>query len=284
MNRPIDRDWGELEATARRLVDDDAADWPEFVQALHRLALPRLRRNWLRLDPGERFELAEDAALNVFVEVLDRLRARQYATLRRFFAEKAQPISPDDADDGGPTRRGSFPAYLKVVLARATIDYQRGDRRYRRAARPAPPDGAATDDPRQEGTWHSFVSAHSRIPAARDPVTLWRTAQQLLDYLDAAHQTAVAHAENGGGNDRAAHIALAEKLSLYRDDEPDWGAARAVLQRGHDFRLAIELEISGCSQDEIGARLNLSRRVTQRVLEVAKQLLRARFAERARIA
>ncbi len=289
--------WRSLEDNAERLSRGETATWPEVIVALQAVALPQLQRNWRRLDPNARCDTAEEAAHDVFVRVLERLRARDYATLRRYFGNE-----PDQAAAGGSrgvmpgehvNQRGSFRAFIRTILARATIDHQRLNGKYRRASRAKRPPDLGDPSRPDHGSWYSFVMHYSGAGAGRDPITLWNTARQMLEYLDHTHQMArdyVAQFVLSSGArrsqqrpERTAYAAVAELLGLSIVETggvsaPDWAAARDLVERGARYRQAIELEMQGHSQTEIARSLGLSRRVTQRMLAVAKRLLQARFA------
>jgi DNA-directed RNA polymerase specialized sigma24 family protein len=264
--------------------------------ALEQVALPLIKRQWLRLDRHQRFEEAEDAARTVLLRMQEKLGRDDHRALKAHFIGP-----PDDGPTGGdttgvahaaPRARGSFEAYLKAILIRATIDYQRGHPHFRRASQAKMPadctetSASATD----RAGWISFVSAHSCIEAIEDPVTLMNTARAMLSYLDEANDIARTLSQAGARPGSAANLEplavceeIARRLALQRPgkggvEEPDVKAARHLLKYGAAYRQAIELHVHGWHQGEIGEALGLTRRVTQRLLVRAQALLRARFA------
>lgn len=289
--------WQVLETRAESMILGDDQAWTGLVTALQEVALPVLRAYWRRLDPKEKHSTCEDAARDVFVRVLERIRSGDYAALRRYFAQ--QPINrgqqqDDSQQEENVSVRGSFTGYMKTILRRATVDYQRLEPRYRRASRAKQAAEKGGVENADQGKWHSFVSAHSRVGAARDPVTMRATAIKMLEYLDTSHDTAIAFVDQMAGTDkqqslealtmRKTHESLAALLGLRvkegpKAGEPDWAAARDVIERGARYREALELEIQGYTQDEIADSLGLTRRKVQTLLERAKNLLRTRFCE-----
>lgn len=287
--------WQSLESSAQRLVQGDEQAWHELVGAMQDVALPVLRAYWRRLDPKEKHSPAEDAARDVFVRVLERMRANNFAALQRYFcSHKIDEGSEDDQPDQGESAetRCSFKGYMRTILRRAAVDYLRLEPRYRRASREKRQSGQDGESKTNKGRWHSFVSAHSRIGAARDPVTLRATAMKMLEYLDTAYETACAYVEQMAATDHAEEATTSRQtydslagligLSVQEGPQkgtPDWAAARDLFKRGEFYRDAIELEIQGYSQEEIAESLGLTRRMAQTLLERAKNLLRLRFCE-----
>jgi DNA-directed RNA polymerase specialized sigma24 family protein len=286
--------WTRAELLAERLARDGGEAWREFVVALHSVAHPILRHEWRRLDRGECYERAEDVAESVFGQVIDKLQREDYRALKAHFRPEALD-SDRVADDGAKAtqrRRGSFKGYMRTILVRAAIDYQRAHPCFRRARSHTdrPP---TSDSPgwvsRDRGGWISFVSVHSDLDAHRDPVTLRLVVEQMLSYLDEASELAKQLCRDARQSDAAHEVygSIARRFGLWRQttgDSPDaaggtdWAAARELVDRGDLYRRAIELEVQGLRQEEIAATLGVSRRVVQKVLDRAKALLRSRFA------
>jgi DNA-directed RNA polymerase specialized sigma24 family protein len=281
---------------ALRLTRGDEEAWHPFFCALEQVALPFLKRQWLRLDGHQRFEEAEDAARTLLLRVQEKLKRDDHRALKAHFASPPGdgPTGRDTtaAAEPAPRARGSFKAYLRAILIRATIDYQRGHPHFRRASQAKvlanrPKTSASAAD---KAGWISFVSAHSGIDASVDPVTLMNTAGAMLSYLDEANEIArslsLAAARDGSTaalKPQAVCEEIARRLALQRPrkggaEEPDVEAARHLLKYGASYRQAIELHVHGWHQGEIGEALGLTRRVTQRLLVRAQAVLRARFA------
>jgi hypothetical protein len=299
MRRARDEAWGAVELLASRLAQGDEAAWHPFLCALEQIAVPILEQQWLRLDRHQRFEEAEDAARSVLLKVQEKLRRENYRAFRTHFARR-QADGPTGKDatgdlDATPRVRGSFKPYLKATLVRATIDYQRCHPHFRRASQAKTLGSRAetSSSGAEQAGWISFVSAHSRVDAVKDPVTLMNTARAMLSYLDEASEIALslslAAAQPGATATETESKAetcqeIARRLNLVKAREgcttvePDVEAVRHLLKHGASYRQAIELHVHGWHQSEIGEALGLTRRVTQRVLVRAQALLRARFA------
>lgn len=285
--------WQVLEISSESLIQGSDQAWPALVTALQEVALPVLRAYWRRLDPKEKHSTGEDAARDIFVRVLERMRSGDFAAIRRYFAPQ-QSQSHGSKNGEEIPERGSFAGYIKTILRRAAVDYQRLEPRYRRASRAKRSTEQSGGDNVDQGKWRSFVSAHSRVGAVRDPVTMRATAIKMLEYLDSVHESAIAfveqmvkaerHNSQRAIAKRRMHESLASLLGLRvktgpKEGELDWAAARDILERGAHYREALELEIQGHTQDEIAEILGLSRRMTQTLLNHAKSLLRIRFCD-----
>lgn len=259
--------WVQLEERARALVASDSPcqHWGEFLALFEGVAIPTLRRQWLRLQPRANQDDLEDTARDLMLRAAEKLHRDDYKVLR-----SADALT-------GARESATLRSFLVTVLARLAIDHQRTHSQYRRPSRAA----AVADDDIVSKRWIELLERHSSVQGQRPPVTRRQQALQLLGFLElqAARATAVFEKSVAGLTGRkrnhaaqCAYRSLATELGV-----DDWTVARHLVERGSLYRKAIELEMRDCTQAEIAKEIGLSRRQTERLLENARTLMRARF-------
>lgn len=153
----------ELEPLVERAVAGDELAWQRLWTAVE----PRLARLLARPHFLGRLAALEDDRRNVVVEVMARLRAKEYHRLRLYLEARRE----------SPSLR--FMTWLRVVAKRVGIDYLRGHPDYIDRRRQP---GASSP-----GGWveQGSMPPDSQLGGERPPVTSRGTAGELLRYADA---------------------------------------------------------------------------------------------------
>lgn len=162
--RPTGMDDDELEPLVERAVLGDELAWQRLWTAVE----PRLGRLLARPHFLGRISTREDDRRNVIVEVMGRLRAKDYHRLRLYL----------DARRESPSLK--FMTWLRVVAKRVGIDYLRGHPDY--IDRRRQPDASSPGAWIEAGT----MPPDSQLGGERPPVTTRGTAGELLRYADGA--------------------------------------------------------------------------------------------------
>jgi DNA-directed RNA polymerase specialized sigma24 family protein len=199
----------DAEELIERILGGDDGAWSRLWQLVEPRLYATLRRPYFLGPLSQR----EDDCRNVVLQVMERLKAGDYARLRTFMAARREKPGL------------VFMAWLLVVAKRVAIDYMRSHEEYvdRRhevgASRP--------------GAWRVIDSwvADSRAPGARPSITAEATAHEILaraGFLPPLQQRTLAAWLAGR---TWAEIAAEEGLASERDAEKALRAALASLRR-----------------------------------------------------
>ena len=153
----------EIEELVAEALSGDEPAWQRLWQQVE----PMLRAMVRRPQVLGRLSRSEDDCRNIVVEVMARLRARQFARLAQYVeARRQHPTLP-------------FLGWLAVVARRVAIDYMRRHDTY--------VDRRHEKDASRPGAWREIeaLPSDSQLPGARPPVTGRGTAHELYAYAGA---------------------------------------------------------------------------------------------------
>ena len=219
----------------RAVANTGDAAWPALAAALHPVLLPIAKHQ-----PIGRLRGTEDSRHEIVTRVLERLRARELAAVKRLCALDPPP---------------SLEAWLRVIVRRSAIDYMRESPEYERASE------------HRDDRWVSLVTLTSGVsPAGAANSIADKQAALVLFLRDAVARADQEFRDHG----EAAYGRLASEWAIPRIH------VRRLVQRGARYLEVLGAVLAGHSYPEVAAKLGGTRRETELTLQYLEEFLVAR--------
>lgn len=255
-------DWNEVLRLARHVTSDEADAQDALWASLWPWLQSLLRSSRFCGPLAERDDYVWDIATSTW----EKLEKDRFARLRGFLQRLDEQPRTDPAH--------SLANWLRCVVKRVKIDYQRRLPEYVRNRNPRRLDPAGSQE---GGRWVRIHSLHSSLKGARDPVTALNTLQRMLDYLDQSipheYQRVVQQVSRG---DSLSTIAAGMSRTV--------NDIKRLICRARDrsmYRPVLEYWAEGHSFEEIARILDLNDADhATRIKNAARQFLSRKFSPR----
>jgi DNA-directed RNA polymerase specialized sigma24 family protein len=228
------KDEAQLWEHLRAVSDRGEVAWGPLLIALE----PELSRI-ARRQPIGRLREHADTPREVMTRVLERLRAHEFAAIKKLCAR--DPLPP-------------LTAWLRLLVRRAAVDYLRSTPEFVR--------GDATREPR----WISLSTLRSDADGPT-PDSLAEKRRDVVRFLTEAVEQGEAERREHGD---AAVGRLATEWCIQRIH------VRRLLDRGQQYLQVLSAVFEGHSYPEIAARLGITRREVELTVRYIEELLRER--------